>query len=250
MPASRRHAPMAAALLLLIAAATSGCAGKRASHVQSLDGVEAGKHVRVEGTLSLRGSTPITTPVLEIDSTEAIPLNSKSASIMSQLRGLSGMRCAVEGDVLPFVDHNLPRLAATRFELLPLPDGKQPILGIASVEDGQVIVTTESGQRYWIRGDLVGALTEYDGARVWIVGDVFDTDVDTRPKKSTPLTATGYGVVDEAPSPLTQRAVDVSTSSMREAHIGKLQHCYVLSSRLVLAARDSFARDGATGEIE
>ena len=32
------------------------------------------------------------------------------------------------------------------------------------------------------------------------VGDVFDTDVPTRPKKSTPLTATGYGVVDEAPA--------------------------------------------------
>ncbi|HEU4930263.1 MAG TPA: hypothetical protein VFU38_10585, partial [Candidatus Krumholzibacteria bacterium] len=154
----------------------------------------------VEGTLSLRGSTPFTTAVLEIDSTEVVPLDSKSASTIAQLKALSGMRCAVEGNVLPFVDQNLPRLSATRFELLPLADGKQPILGIVSVEDGQVIVTSESGTRYWIRGDLAAVLTEYDGAHVWVVGDIFDTDVNTRPKKSTPLTATGYGVVDEAPS--------------------------------------------------
>jgi hypothetical protein len=190
-----RRAPVAAVVVLMAA----GCNGKTRP-VQSLEGVEAGKRVRVEGTLSLRGSTPFTTAVLEIDSTEVIPLDSKDASLLAQLKALADMRCAVEGDVLPFVDQNLPRLSATRFELLPLADGKQPILGIVSVEDGQVIVTGENGKRYWIHGDLAGALTQYNGARVWVAGDVFDTDVNTRPKKSTPLTATGYGVVDEAPS--------------------------------------------------
>lgn len=190
-----RRAPVAAVIVLLAA----GCNGK-SRQVQSLEGVEAGKRVRVEGTLSLRGSTPMTTAVLEIDSTEVVPLDSKDAFILSQLKALADMRCAVEGDVLPFVDQNLPRLSVTHFELLPLADGKQPILGIASVEDGQVVVTTDDGKRYWIQGDLAAVLTEYDGARVWVVGDIFDTDVNTRPKKSTPLTATGYGVVDEAPS--------------------------------------------------
>ena len=183
---------------LLAGLLVASCNGKT-RQVQSLEGVEAGKRVRVEGTLSLRGSTPFTTAVLEIDSTEAIPLDSKDAPLLTQLKALADMRCAVEGEVLP-LDYTLARLSVTRFELLPLADGKQPILGIASVEDGEVVVTTDSGKRYWICGDLAGVLTEYDGARVWVAGDIFDTDVNTRPKKSTPLTATGYGVVDEAPS--------------------------------------------------
>jgi hypothetical protein len=188
-------ARVTASLVVLVAA---GCNGK-ARPVHSLDGITAGQHVRIEGTLSLRGSTPFTTAVLEIDSSEVVPLDSKDASLLAQLKSLADMRCAVEGDVLPFVDQNLPRLSATHFELLPLADGKQPILGVATVEDGQVIVTTESGVRYWIQGDLAAVLREYPGARVWVAGDTFDTDVDTRPKKSTPLTATGYGVVDETP---------------------------------------------------
>jgi len=195
-PVRKSQASIAAAVLVCVLV---GCNGKT-RQVQSLDGVAAGQRVRIEGTLSLRGSTPFTTAVLEIDSTESVALDSKDASILAQLKALADMRCAVEGDVLPFVDQNLPRLSATRFELLPLADGKQPILGIAGIEDGQVVVTADNGTRYWIHGDLASALAEYSGARVWVVGDIFDTDVNTRPKKSTPLTATGYGVVDEAPS--------------------------------------------------
>jgi hypothetical protein len=184
---------------LVVLVATPGCGGKSVRRVDSLDGVDSGKRVRIEGTLSLRGSTPITTPVLEIDSTETVALDSKSPDVLSQLRSLSGMRCAVEGNVLPFVDKNLPRLSVTRYELLALPDGKVPMVGVVSVENGQVVVTTEKGIRYWIHGNLIGVLTEYAGAHVWVVGDVFDTDAPSRPKQSTPLTATGYGVVEEAP---------------------------------------------------
>ncbi len=201
MLAARRSGGIVVSALALVAlAATPGCGGKHARQVASLDGVDAGQRVRIEGTLSLRGSTPITTSVLEIDSTEAIALDSKTPGVLAQLKGLSGMRCAVEGDVLPFVDQNLPRLSATRYELLALPDGRVPIIGIASLEDGQCIVTADSGTRYWIHGELVGVLNEYAGARVWIAGDVFDTDAKARPKKSTPLTATGYGVVEEVPA--------------------------------------------------
>lgn len=191
---------VATTLALVALSATPGCGGKRARQVSSLEGVDAGQRVRVEGTLSLRGSTPITTSVLEIDSTESVALDSKKPGLLVQLKGLTGMRCAIEGDVLAFVDRNLPRLSATRYELLPLPDGRVPIIGVASLEDGECVVTTDDGKRFWIHGELVGVLNEYAGARVWVAGDVFDTDAKTRPKKSTPLTATGYGVVDEAPA--------------------------------------------------
>ncbi len=200
MRAGVRTAGVAASAFAMIAlAATPGCGGKRARAVDTLEGVDAGKRVRVEGTLSLRGSTPITTPVLEIDSTETVALDAKSPALLSQLRALASMRCAVEGDVLPFVDRNLPRLSVVRYELLPMADGKVPMVGVVSLEGGECVVTTDDGKRYWIRGQLAGVLTDYAGARVWFVGEPFDTDSPTRPPKSTPLTATGYGVVDEAP---------------------------------------------------
>jgi hypothetical protein len=194
---SRHCGVIATGIALVAFAGTPGCGGKSARHVDSLDIDPASACASKDA--ALRGSTPVTTPVLEIDSTETVALDAKSPALLSQLRGLSGMRCAIEGDVLPFVDNNLPRLSATSYELLALPDGKVPMVGVVSVEDGQCVVTTEKGTRYWIHGDLVGVLTEYAGARVWVVGDGFDTDSPTRPKKSTPLTATGYGVVEEAP---------------------------------------------------
>jgi len=198
---SSRIAPVVCVALACVAfAATPGCGGPRVRSVETLDGVKTGKRVRIEGTLSLRGSTPFTTPVLETDSGEAIALDSKVPGLLAQLKHLSEMRCAVEGNVLPYVDQNIPRLSATRYNLLPLPDGKQPILGLVSMENGACIVTTDQGKRYWIRGDLVGVVADYNGARVWVVGDLVDTDAKSRPKKSTGLTATGYGVVDEAPA--------------------------------------------------
>jgi hypothetical protein len=197
---SRRITPIVwTALVCVVFAATPGCGGSRARSVETLDGVKVGKRVRMEGTLSLRGSTPFTTPVLETELGGSIPLDAKAPGLLTQLRGLAGMRCAVEGSVLPYVDESVPRLSATRYDLLPLPDGTQPILGLVSLEDGECVVTTDQGKRYWIRGDLVAVVSDYNGARVWIVGDTFDTDATNRPKKSTPLTATGYGVVDETP---------------------------------------------------
>jgi hypothetical protein len=79
-------------------------------------------------------------------------------------------------------------------------DGQVPILGIVSMEDGQCVVTTDTGKRYWVHGDRADALAGHASARVWVVGDIFDTDAKTRPKKSTPLTVTGYRVVEENPA--------------------------------------------------
>ncbi len=188
------------ACAFLAATATPGCGGQRAREVDSLDGIDAGKRVRIEGTLSLRGSTPLTIPTLTTSGGVDVPLDSKDPDVLTQLRRLSEMRVAVEGDVLPLVDNNLPRLSATRYELLALPDGTVPIVGVVSVEDGDIIVTSDTGRRLWIHGDLVGVLEEYAGARVWVVGGGFNTHSPRRPKKSTPWTATGYGVIDETPA--------------------------------------------------
>jgi hypothetical protein len=71
---------------------------------------------------------------------------------------------------------------------------------VAGANTGSVTVSTTNGQ-YSLTGRVGLHTTGPAGARVWVVGDMVDTDAKTRPKKSTPLTATGYGVVDETPAP-------------------------------------------------
>jgi hypothetical protein len=102
--------------------------------------------------------------------------------------------------VLARVDEAVPRLDAERYEVLPLPGGERPIIGVVAVEDEACVVTTEDGRRYWILGDLAPALRDYAGACIWIVGHKSRAPRDPGPKKSTPFTPTGYGVIDEAPA--------------------------------------------------
>ena len=54
---------------VVVAALATGCGAKRVDSVTTLEGVDAGRRVRVEGTLLLVGSTPFTTSALAIDST-------------------------------------------------------------------------------------------------------------------------------------------------------------------------------------
>jgi len=92
------------------------------------------------------------------------------------------------------------RVVATHYELMPLSSGEIPIVGVLSLEAGECVLETKDRKRYWIRGDLAAAIRQYEGARIWIVGERADTDAPNRPKKSTPFTPTGYGVLDEAPA--------------------------------------------------
>jgi hypothetical protein len=195
----RARGRMAGAVILAAGVAAScATAGERA--VKSLEGVAPGTRVRVEGTISLRGSTPFTILVVEMEGGEVAAIESRSAGIQSELRSLASLRAAVEGTVLPRLDGGMPRLDADRYELLRLPGGERPVVGLLEVEGEACVLTTREGKRYWVLGELAAALREYAGARVWIVGLKSDAPDAPRPKKSTPFTPTGYGVIDEAPA--------------------------------------------------
>lgn len=186
---------------LLAVAACDGCGGGRVKVTDDFTGVEEGQRVSVGGLLSLRGSTPFTTLALETESGAVVTIESDDDALMTELRGIVGLHCEVDGTMMAPLNPGAPRIAATHYELLPLPTGELPIIGVLAMDDGECVLTTKNGKRYWIRGDLAGAIREYAGARIWIVGDRADTDAPNRPKKSTPFTPTGYGVLDEAPAP-------------------------------------------------
>ena len=186
---------------LLLVAACDGCGGGRVKVAGDFSGIEEGQRVSVDGVLSLRGSTPFASLVLETGNETVVTVDSQDDALLTELRGLLEMHVTLDATMLVPLTPGSPRINATGYKLLPLPTGEVPIVGILSLEDNQCVLVTRDGKRYWIRGDLTGAIREYDGARIWIVGARADTDAPGRPKKSTPFTPSGYGVLDEAPAP-------------------------------------------------
>lgn len=183
--------------LILVAsllAAAVAQAGTRS--VKSLEGLATGSHVRIEGVLSMRGSTPLTIMVLELPDQAEITLKPHDEDVHRELRNLDGLRVVIEGEVIPRLDPEIPRLDVQRCSLLKAPDGGDPITGMITMEDGACVLETDAGKRYWILGDLAPALAQHSGARVWIVGKKVKRGDGNKPPESTPFTPTGYGVIE------------------------------------------------------
>ena len=188
----RLAALMVAAGLLSVAGAS--LAGTRT--VTSLDGMDTGEHVKIEGTLSMRGSTPLTIMVLELSDHGEITLKSHDSDVETQLRSLDGLHVALEGDVAARLDPEIPRLEVMHCELVAPPGGGNPVNGVITMENDACVFTTDGGKRYWMVGDLAPALCQHAGARVWIVGKKAKHPEGTKPRESTAFTPTGYGVIE------------------------------------------------------
>lgn len=180
--------------LLLILTVANACAS--APVVKSLDGLAIGSRVRMEGVLSMRGSTPLTIMVLELADHAEITLKPHDEDVRQELRSLDGLRVVIEGEVIPRLDPELPRLDVQKCDLAKAPDGSTPILGTITMENGACVLSTDEGKRYWIQGDLAPALCQHAGARVWIVGKKVKRGDGTKPREATPFTPTGYGVIE------------------------------------------------------
>lgn len=184
-------------LAAMLCAAGMAHAGTRS--VKSLDGVPTGARVRMEGVLSMRGSTPLTILVLEVTNDVVVTLRPHDADMQQALASLDGLRVALEGEVIPPLDPGTPRLDVDHYDLLASPDGEEPIIGVIAMENGACVVATDQGKRYWITGGVAPALCEHAGTRVWMVGKKAKHAEGTKPRESTAFTPTGYGVIDNAP---------------------------------------------------
>jgi hypothetical protein len=181
---------LAAAVSLLLVA---GCGGYRGQKETSAAAAVVGEPVQVEGVLSMRGSTPHTTLVLEIGKDEVVMIHSKT--IQAELNSLSGMRVAIEGESLPSIDGETPLINALRYRLLRLPSGELPVVGVVSVVGERCLLEATDGRRYWIRGDFTGLISDFDGAKIWVIGALGDPAVPDKPKGTVPYWVTGYGVL-------------------------------------------------------
>lgn len=184
-------------LLLIVPLLVGACGGKPAVKIEGFEHVAVGERITVEGILSLRGSTPFTTLVLETEAGDIV--NIESRTIQSELKSLVGMRCAVTGDVLEPMRGGAPRIDATSYDILRLPSGELPVIGVLSIVEGQCVLETRAGARYWMRGDLMDVIRDHAGARMWIVGQQHDEKAPPAIPYATAYWVTGFGVLDEAP---------------------------------------------------
>jgi hypothetical protein len=187
------------ALAVIVAAAVTlgaapGCGGGKAARVNPLEKAAVGEVVHFEGTLSLRGSQPVPILVLELDDDAVVRVASKT--LQGELESLSGMPVAIEGDVMPPMDKT-PVVNVTRYEMLRLPSGELPVVGVITNVGDNLILTERDGKRHWIRGSLVSILREYGGARIWVVGSAGHEGLTVEPKGAMSYWVTGYGILSQ-----------------------------------------------------
>lgn len=193
MKPNRTILTVSLALFMGIGLAWAGC-GKKVQ-METIDASAEGDRVIVEGTISLRGSMPNPMIILEMEDGVEVWVEGKK-EVRRELQSLSGFRVSIKGKMKRIKD-DLPRVDAERYELLRLPSGEMPVVGMLGVEGEALVLTAGDGKRYWVRGDLVGAIREYDGAKIWVVGSLGDASLPERPPNSVSYWVTGYGVLEE-----------------------------------------------------
>jgi len=164
--------------------------------IESLDARAVGDNVLIEGTLTLRGSMPHPDMYLAMDDGVEVIIESKE--LRDELRNLGGLPVAIEGKMKSMRD-DVPRVEAIRYEILRLPTGEIPLIGILYVEADALLLDATNGKKYWVRGDLVGVIGDYVGARVWVTGSLGDAGGTRQPPNTIAYWVTGYGVLNEKP---------------------------------------------------
>ncbi|UCH84981.1 MAG: hypothetical protein JSW50_04630 [Candidatus Latescibacterota bacterium] len=178
---------------LLAMTVGGGCGGSKGQKNGGDDA--ANKEVVVEGRVSLRGSTPFTLLLLEAKDGKHYMI--ESSRVAEELKRLEGMDLVVTAKVLPEVQGETPALSVKRYDLLPLPTGERPIIGVVYSQGRDGVYLRARDEVLWlIKGDFGPVLASYGGATVWVVGD--------RLRQSSPMDrdlkeifVTQYGVIKE-----------------------------------------------------
>jgi hypothetical protein len=171
-----------------------GCGGGKS---RSGDGSTPGDTVYVKGKISLRGSTPF--ELLLLEGEDGVYYMIDSSPLALELKRLEDMMVGVSATVLPQVKGDAPALSVQSYELLPLPTGERPIVGVVRSGGGDtVVIQAEDGKNYVIEGDFKDLFSDYMGAKVWVVGESRFGN-DRREGRNT-VAITQFGIIVEAKS--------------------------------------------------
>lgn len=166
---------------------TTGCGGRQGQAGDS-GGIDDGI-VITNGKISTRGSTPFSLVMLE--ATDGTLYFVQSSVLGDELRSLVGMDVSVTGRVLPSDDVENPTIDVISYELLALPSGEVPIVGIVRpggwIEDNNMV-------QWILEGDFAGVLRTFVGAKVWVVG-VNQRWENRKDSVARVILVTEYGVI-------------------------------------------------------
>lgn len=161
-----------------------GCGGKHGR-----DG-EGREELEVTGTVTLRGSSPF--PLVTIVTADGSLYLIQSSDLSDELRHLDGMKVAVTGRITE-VKGESPILSVEWYDILPLPSGQRPIVGhIYGSPPDRALLIDRDGTRYEITGDFTMVLADFDGAKVWVVGDVEFSRIQLQVRT---INVTEYGIL-------------------------------------------------------
>lgn len=172
---------------LLVAVGVLGCGGSKTHDGRNADGT-----VTVRGKVSVRGSSPGSLILLEGDDGKLYQI--QASAMGEELRNLSGMDVYVEAVRLPEYEQLEPVLAVRHYDLLRLPSGERPIIGIVQVNADNVWLLDENYVRWVVIGEFQDVFQTFPGAKVWVVGVTKQT-LDTRQESIRTLHITEYGVI-------------------------------------------------------
>jgi hypothetical protein len=187
---TRRAAAVAAAVMLVWIAGCGGPSGGKGRDAKP------GETIYVEGNVSLRGSRPF--PLLLLEAKDGAVYMIDTSPKAEELKNLDGMAVGVTAKVLPGVKGDAPALSVFSYNLLPLPGGQQPIVGVvyARLDMGDVRAAMEAddGSVWIIEGMFESVFLDLKGARVWIVGDRQWTN-NTKEGTFRMINVSEYGVI-------------------------------------------------------
>ena len=144
-----------------------GCGGPSGGKGQEAN---PGETIYVEGKISLRGSRPF--PLLLLEAKDGVIYMIDTSPKAEELRNLDQMAVAVTAKVLPGVKGDAPALSVVAYDLLPLPTGERPIVGVVvAASPEQVVMQADDGSVWVIEGSFKTVFLDLAGAKVWIVGD-------------------------------------------------------------------------------
>ena len=176
-------------LALAVLASVFGAYGCGGTQGQGGDGDVEGNVVIVTGEVSSRGGTPFSLLLLETRAGKIYLL--EPSYLAEELRNLDGMQVRVRGSIVPMPEEQHDGLNVISYELLALPSGENPIVGVirpgAMIEDENLVT--------WVmEGEFHDILSSFVGAKVWIVGVPMEW-IDRPEGRFRVIQVTEYGVI-------------------------------------------------------
>ena len=189
-----RPGPFGAAcvFLVILSAVIWGCGGSAGG---KRDGESGDETIYVEGKVSLRGSEPF--PILLLEGRDGRVYMIGPSPLADEVKRLQDLPIGVTAKILPDIRGENPALAVEEYELLPLPTGERPVVGIvvAASLDG-VTMRAEDGSIWLLEGDFQTVFLGMEGAKIWVVGHR-NFSVNTGGDDIRSILVTEYGVIRE-----------------------------------------------------